>query len=69
VKPKRITLNLIIGYGIHLEIAWNYVVNNVDNIIRASHKVKEVEMLVSLQEWKVKHSDTCLIITSLSYTT
>jgi hypothetical protein len=41
---------------IHLDLPTRNMVNRLDDLRLASHKVEEVDRLISEQEWKIKHS-------------
>ena len=43
------------------------IVNRLDDLRLASHKVEEVERLNSEQEWKLKHSTSDFHLSFLSY--
>lgn len=59
---KNIKLN-----DIHLELPMKNIVNRLDDLRLASHKVEEVDRLISEQEWKIKHSSSDFHLTFLSY--
>jgi len=52
---------------IHLELPMRNIVNRLDDLRVASHKVEEVDRLISEQEWKLKHSTSDLHLSFLSY--
>jgi hypothetical protein len=52
---------------IHLDLPLKNIVNHLDDLRVASHKVEEVEKLISDQEWKIKHSDVDYHLSFLYY--
>jgi hypothetical protein len=50
---------------IHLDLPLRNIVNRLEDLRLASHKVEEVDKLISEQEWKIKQSK--LTVTSPSY--
>ena len=52
---------------INLELPLINVVNRLDDLILASHKVDEVKKLILEQEWKTKHSASYSHLSLLSY--
>ena len=52
---------------IHLELPKKNIVNRLDDLRLASHKVEEVDRLISEQEWKLKHSTSDFHLSFLSY--
>ena len=52
---------------IHLELPLKNVVNRLDDLRLASHKVDEVNRLIFEQEWKIKHSTSYSHLSFLSY--
>jgi len=51
---------------IHLELPLKNVVNCLDDLKLASHKVDEVSRLIFEQEWKIKHSSSYSHLSFLS---
>jgi hypothetical protein len=62
--PKRKTANL---NDIHLELPLKNIVNRLEDLRLASHKVKEVDKLISEQEWKFKQTKFYFHLSFLSY--
>jgi len=52
---------------IHLELPLKNVVNRLDDLRLASHKVDEVNKLILEQEWKIMHSPSYSHLSFLSY--
>jgi hypothetical protein len=52
---------------IHLELPMRNIVNRLDDLRLTSHKVEEVDRLISEQEWKLKHSAFDFHLSFLSY--
>jgi hypothetical protein len=52
---------------IYLDLPLKNIVNHLDDLRIASHKVEEIESLISEQEWKVKHSAVDCHLSFLSY--
>lgn len=52
---------------LHLELPLRNIVNRLDDLRLASHKVDEVNRLILEQEWKVKHSASYSHLSFLSY--
>jgi hypothetical protein len=52
---------------IHLELPLRNIVNRLDDLRLASHKVEEVDKLISEQEWKLKQSKFDYHLSFLSY--
>jgi hypothetical protein len=52
---------------INLDLPMRNIVNHLDNLWLASHKVEEVDRLISEQEWKIKHSASDFHLSFLSY--
>ena len=50
---KSIKLN-----DIHLELPMRNIVNRLGDLRLGSHKVEEVDIFISEQEWKIKHSSS-----------
>ena len=51
----------------HLELPLKNIVNHLEDLIFASHKVEEVDKLISEQEWKIKQSNFDFHLSFLSY--
>jgi hypothetical protein len=54
-EGKSINLN-----NIHLDLRLKNIINHLDDLRIGSHKVDDIEKLISEQEWKIKHSNTDL---------
>jgi len=52
---------------IHLELPLKGVVNRLDDLRLASHKVDEVNRFILEQEWKIKHSTSYSQLSFLTY--
>ena len=52
---------------LHLELPLKNIVNRLDDLRLASHKVDEVNRLILEQEWKVKHAASYSHLSFLSY--
>ena len=52
---------------IHLDLPLRNIVNRLEDLRLASHKVEEVDKLISEQEWKIKQSKLDYHISFLSY--
>jgi hypothetical protein len=52
---------------IQLELPLKSIVNRLEDLRLASHKVEEVDRLISEQEWKLKKSNFYFHLSSLSY--
>jgi hypothetical protein len=61
-EGKNVSLN-----DIHLELPLKNIINHLDDLRVASHKVDDVERLISEQEWKMKHSNIDHHLSFLSY--
>ena len=61
-ESKIVNLN-----DIHLDLPLKHIVNHLDDLRVASHRVDDVERLISEQEWKIKHSNTDYHLSFLSY--
>jgi len=51
----------------HLELPLKNIVNRLEDLRLASHKVEEVDKLISEQEWKIKQSNFDFHLSFLSY--
>ena len=51
----------------HLELPLKNIVNRLDDLKLASHKVDEVNRLIFEQEWKIKHFTSYSHLSFLSY--
>jgi hypothetical protein len=60
-EGKSINLN-----NIHLELPLKNIINHLDDLRIASHKVDDVEKLIS-EEWKIKHFNTDYHLSFLSH--
>ena len=61
-KGKTTKLN-----EIHLELPLKSIVKRLEDLRLASHKVEEVDRLISEQEWKIKQSNFDYHLSFLSY--
>ena len=52
---------------VHLDLPMKNMVNCLDDLRLATHKVEEVDRLISEQEWKLKHSTSDFHLSFLSY--
>jgi hypothetical protein len=52
---------------IHLDLPLNNVINHLDDLRWASHKVNDVERIVAEQEWKMRRSNIDYHLSFLSY--
>jgi len=52
---------------VHLDLPVKNIINRLDDLRLASHKVEEVDRLISEQEWKLKHSTSDFHLSVLSY--
>ena len=52
---------------LHLRIPLRSVTSSFDDLRIASHKVQDVEDLISEQEWKIKHSTADSHLSFLSF--
>jgi hypothetical protein len=52
---------------IHLDLPLKNIINHLDDLRVASHKVDDVERLISEQEWKIKYSNIDYHLSFLSY--
>jgi hypothetical protein len=53
--------------AIHLDLPLKNVINHLDDLKLASHKVEEVDILISEQEWKIRQSKYDYHLSFLSY--